>query len=256
MSNPVTDMAIKLASDVISPTFDDSAIPKEAALKALESASAPGSLHLSAVRRLFGPQVLAWEPESLWLSLSMDFKLDPSETVRNKIMAASTLVQNPAFYWDMHVFEDTCLAFNSEPVIINVLQESSPAQLSWGVYEAEILARRHGMDPEFDHDPAHYTAASLYRSGFVLAPEMLVFAQEELNKLFVDNGKAKDSTLLSLCRQIKSVWTSTDKSDLENLVLKETPIDVQIGRLAAVHLYIEQQLKNYAEWLKKFQPKD
>jgi hypothetical protein len=157
MPNPVTDMAIKLASEVISPEFDDSKIPKEMALKALESASAPASLQLSAVRRLFGPQVLAWEPESLWLSLSMDFKLDPSETVRNKIMAASTLVQNPAFYWDMHIFEDTCLAFNAEPVIINVLQESSPAQLSWGVYEAEILARRHGMDPEFDHDPAHYT---------------------------------------------------------------------------------------------------
>lgn len=256
MPSLLTDVAVKLASFVISPEFDDSKISRAAAAEALKSASAPGSLHLSALKRLFGPQVIAWEPESIWLSLAMDFKIDPSETVRNKIMAASTLVQNPAFYWDVHVFEDTCLAFNAEPVIINVLQESSPAQLSWGVYEAEILTRRNGMDPEFDHDPAQYTAASLYRAGFVLAPEMLVFAQEELNKLYVDHNTGKDSTLLSISRQIKSIWTATDKSKLDELALTESPVDVQIGRLAAVHLYVEQQLRNYADWLEKFQMKD
>jgi len=192
-----------------------------------------------AAKQLLGPSFLAWEPESIWLELD-DNKINMDTVNRDKLMAATTLIQTGGFYWDAAMFENTAMAFNDLPVMTDAIQEASPAQLSWAVFEAKLLLNRQLQEAgEFDHEPERYAAVSMHRTGYVLAPELLSFAQDELDKLNQGNIELKE--------QIRKRWEGLDKSKLKELKLAETPLDVQIGYLSAVHLYVERmarQLKN------------
>jgi hypothetical protein len=84
----------------------------------------------------------------------------------------------------------------------------------------------------FDHEPAHYAAISLHRDGFVVAPESLEFAQEELDKFNRGHHELKQEVL--------SKWKALDKTLLDHLTLKETPVDVQLGKLSAVFAHIAE----------------
>jgi len=184
-------------------------------------------------KRVLGPAFIAWEPDTLWLEFQ-DEGIDLELENRDKLMAATTLITTAGFYWDGAVFENTCVAFNDIPSAPDALQEASPGEMSWGVFEADFLRRREYQDgAEFDYEPARYAAVSLHRAGFVVTPETLEFAQDELDKL---NRGHKD-----LKAKVQDRWSKVDKSALTSLELAETPADVQIGLLAAVHLYIEQR---------------
>jgi len=188
-----------------------------------------------AAKRLLGPVFLAWEPESIWLELS-DHNVNMDATNRDKLMAASTLIQTGGFYWDAAAFENIALAFNDVSIAPDAIQEASPAQLAWAVIEAALLLHRELQEPgEFDYEPARYAAVSMHRAGFIVAPETLAFAQKELDKLNQGNRDLKD--------KIKQRWEKLDKSKLYELELAETPIDTQIGYLSACHLYVEKRAK-------------
>lgn len=233
---------VKLAVDIMSLSKPVARMTSEVAKSFLGTDNTPATLVYHAVLKVLGPTAAAWEPESIWLGLK-DNGIDLNQAMRNKFMAASTLLQNPSFYEDMHIFEDTCLAFNESPVIVEVLQEASPAQLAWGVYEAEVFMRQHGLDPDFDYEPEKYTAAALHNEGFIVAPELLVFAQDELDKLNRGNKELYSSVL--------DAWDRADKAQLSSLKLEENPTDVQVAKLAAVHLYVDGRANNYNMFLRK-----
>lgn len=191
-----------------------------------------------AAQMLLGQQILAWEPESIWLELGTH-GLDISELNRDKVMACSTMLQVPAFYWDANMFEDVSLAFNNFPVIPQVLQEASPAQLSWAVYEMEMLMQSVQRDPDFDYEPKKYAAVSMHREGLILAPELLVFAQEELDKLTRGNQDIKED--------VEVRWKEINKTKLDELALEENPKDVQLGKLAATHMYVAERAVRYGQ---------
>ena len=191
-----------------------------------------------ATQTLLGQQILGWEPESIWLELEMH-NLDISEINRDKFMAMSTLLQVPAFFWDANMFENTSLAFNNVPVIPEMLQEASPAQLSWATYEAVLAMQGESIDPEFDYEPKKYAAVSMQREGLVLAPEVLVFAQAELDKLNRGNQEIKG--------EVKSRWEEVDKTKLDALELSESPTDVQLGKFAAIQMYMNERALKYGQ---------
>lgn len=195
-----------------------------------------------ATRQLLGPGFLAWEPETIWLELA-DRNIDMDDVNRDKLMAASTLLQTGGFYWDAAAFEKTAIAFNDLPMIPDAIQEATPAQLSWAVVESANLLRREHQEPgDFDREPVGYAAVCLHRTGFLVAPEMLVFAQKELDKL---NRGAEE-----LRTTVQKRWQKIDKDSLAELELAETPSDVQVGYLAAVHLYVEERARQLMRELK------
>lgn len=183
-----------------------------------------------AARKLLGSGFAAWEPESIWLELQSQ-GIDLSELNRDKLLAVTTLLATGSFYWDAAVFENTVMAFNHEWSSPEILQEASPAQMAWGICEAELILHREGQEEgAFDYEPAQYAAVSLHRDGFVIAPEPLGFAQAELDKLNRGHQDIKEEVL--------SRWKSLDKTTLEGLELKETPTDVQIAKLSAVFIHL------------------
>jgi len=192
-----------------------------------------------AVHHLLGNAFIAWEPESIWLELSDTEDIDLSLENRDKLMAAMTLLHGDAFHWDALIFENTVEAFNNIPSAPDAIQEASPGEIAWGAYEAELLAQYAGYVGEYDYEPARYTALSMYRDGLAVAPELLTFAQEELDKLTDHSDNLKSKTI--------ERWNEIDKTKLESLELEESPEDVQVGRLAAIHLYLGKRAKQLAE---------
>jgi len=235
---------IKLAEDSIpivrsTPAFIPikmNAERKTAAAELIQDPEATATAVHRAVELLLGNQVRNWEPESIWLGLG-DHGISVPSTNQDKISAINTLLVYPAFYWEVNAFEDTALAFNNEVVIPDALQEASPAQLSWAVYEAEILMQGTGQDPEFDYEPAKYTAVSLHREGFLLAPELLVFSQKELDRLTRGHQ--------DLIPELKKRWEGLDKDKLDTVEFLENPIDVQLAQLSAVQLYVRERAERY-----------
>lgn len=184
-----------------------------------------------ALQHVFGNnKFLAWEPESIWLELDDNGINDFPQENRDKVLATITLLMGDAFRWDALVFEKTMLAFNDIPIAPDAIQEASPGEIAWGAFEAEFLSQYAGHDGDYDYEPTRYTGASMYRAGFILAPELLVFAQEELDKF--------NSNQQELQQVVSDLWNATDKEELEDIDLSETPADVQIGRLASLYIYV------------------
>lgn len=184
-----------------------------------------------ATQRVLGNNTfLAWEPESIWLELEDNGIKDFPQENRDKLLALVTLIAGNAFHWDAALFENVVLSFNDIPIIPDAIQEASPGEIAWGVFEAELLSKYAGHASEYDYEPTRYTGASLHRGGLVLAPELLVFAQDELDKF---NSEQKE-----LQQVVSDLWGASDKENLEDLDLSESPENVQVGRLAAITIYV------------------
>jgi hypothetical protein len=175
---------------------------------------------------------LAWEPESIWLELQHR-GIDLPESNRAKLMAALTLRLIPSFYWDAITFEKTAIAFDGAMPNPDTLEEASPGRLAWAVVEAAwILRLAKDATWEFNSEPRAYAGVILARAGFVLAPEQLAFAQPTLNR---------ERFHTHLFEEVKERWARVDKDHLAALSLQETPVDVQIARLAAVELHVRER---------------
>lgn len=195
--------------------------------------TSPLGLYFSLVQLLGSSTFLTWEPESIWLELVHEFQLNLPLVNRDKVSAFITAIQMDAYHWDALIFENTAKAFNHELSSPDTVQEASPAELAWSVFLCEVIARHTGRENPYDHEPTKYAALSMHRSGLLLAPELLVFAQEELDK-FNQQGK-------TVAQAVSDAWATVNKEKLEELSLAETPVDVQLGKLAAIHLYVGQQ---------------
>lgn len=172
-----------------------------------------------------------WEPETVWIEASRGGIDIPIEN-RAKIMAALTLLLVPSFYWDAVVFEKTALALQGLTINQDTLEEASPAQLSWAAVEAAwILKEAHRPTWDFMYEPQAYAGVVLNRAGYILAPTQLSFAQDALDK---------ERHETSLFPEVKDRWASVSKPNLLSLKLEETPIDIQIAKLASVELFIQE----------------
>lgn len=192
------------------------------------------------VQAICGSGFRAWEPESIWLTLERR-GVDVPLLNRDKILAAATLTVIPAFWFEVNAFENTIMAFNNVISDGEILQEATPAQINWAVYEAEMLFGQTDdvqETAEFDREPVRYTALVLHRSGFILTPELLTFAQDELDALNKDGVRTSKS-------EIRSAWDKLKRADFRTREFTESPLDTQLGRLSAVQLYMMDRLEQY-----------
>lgn len=205
--------------------------------KALEDEETPAGALLVAARNVLGPGIGAWEPDTLHVELDSREKLNVPLVNYDKLLAGLTLLETPMFYFEANTFKNTGCAFNDVHFDPEVVEELSPAQLCWAVYEAELILQEHMLyEPDFDHEPITYTALSLHRSGFVLAPTILNFAQEALDKLNQSKG---------LKEKVQEEWAKISKSPIPSRTFAETAVDAQLARLTACQLYLEERADKY-----------
>ena len=214
------------------------------ARKLFQNEEACASALLVATHLFLPTQFQAWEPESIWLALQ-EHKVEVPVVNRDKLLAITTLLATPDFYWDAKIFASTAMAFNSCISTPDGIDEASPAQLSWAVLEAELLMQSLNVDPTFDYEPKKYTAVSCYHDGIHLAPELLVFCQPELDKL--NNGDIQNAA-----SKVQRKWQTLpidDTRKLINLKLLEDPVDIQVAKLVAIRLYTRERSEQYLEQL-------
>lgn len=203
-----------------------------------DAASSSAIALLLSVRSLYGDEVLKWEPEALWLTLERD-SYPLSEVDRDKIQAAIALTERPSFYWDNIAFQHTVQALNGQPFSAETLQENNAAHMAWAICEAAVI-RQFDPDkntiPDFDGDVQLYVAVCLRREGFVLPPSELLFSEECLEKQL-----PLEDHVTGLKKEVKQAWSHTPKNRLEHTEFAENAVGVQLARLAACYLYVEDQ---------------
>lgn len=200
------------------------------------------SLYMAA-RILYGVDILHWEPETLWMTLQQDGIELPAHA-RNKLMAATTLQLNPAFYWDSIVFQHTVQTLNDEHLNPDALQECCPAHMAWAVHEAGFIR---GLDPhdhevpEFDEDVQMYVAVCLKRSGLLIPPKELDTEemQNVLDKQYPPEAKYTRN-------EAREAWNKLPKNRLQHTEFAEDPLGVQLAQLAACYVYVEMKAEELA----------
>ena len=192
----------------------------------LEGDDACASALVKATFDQYGNHCLAWEPETLRLEFIED-GLDVPRQNFDALMAAFTLIQTDAFFWDHRVFAQTCLAFNQLPCDPELTPELTPAQISWALDEAEVLCPEKGT--VFDTSPTVYAAVSLQNMGMVWAPGNLGFLNEILEELV-----ECDAELIS---EVKKRWAEIVSTDLREFAPPEDAVGVQLALCAATTLY-------------------
>jgi len=201
-----------------------------------------------AARTVFGVQITAWEPETIWLTLERAEGIDLSEAARNKLQAAITLIVNPAFYWDSLVFQCTAQALNGEPFDPEALQEVAPSDQCWAVYEASVI-RGFDLDvpvtPVYDEDVQSYTAVCLKRDGFVVPPEQLTYARDALQYQYPKAAR-------EFAAQVVNSWAQVKKEDLQERKFPENPLGVQLAYLAGCKLFVEERAESLAKDISPF----
>jgi hypothetical protein len=203
---------------------------------------AAASLYMAA-RVLYGVDILHWEPETLWLTLQQD-GIELPVAARSKIMAATTLQLNPAFYWDSHVFQNTVQALNDEHSNPEAIQECHPAHMAWAVHEAGFIR---GLDPhdheipEFDEDVQMYVAVCLKRAGLLLPPHELDTEeiQNVLDKQYSPEAKYTRN-------EAREAWRKLPKNNLQHTEFAEDTLGVQLAQLAACHVYVDMKAEELA----------
>ena len=196
---------------------------------------------LMCIRHLYGVDAFFWEPETIWLSLEKD-GLDISVEARDKILGAITLIRHPAFFWDNLVFQRTVQAFNDQLYDPESLQECHPAHMSWAMYEATLIR---GLDPdekdvpEIDEDVQQYMAVCLKRAGFVYPPVYLLPVADNLENMLPAAQK-------DFIQEVKKSWEHVDKRALRERRFLESPLDLQLARLASCYVYVKDQAEAMA----------
>jgi len=200
----------------------------------------------TAARVLLGPEIAAWEPESIWLEFKDKTGKDMPPLNREKLLAAIAMLLNPVFFWDHRAFQNIVMVANGEPSQPDTLQEPTPAELLWGVEVGKaIWESSHDTLPLWWGDEIQrFTAVILFRNGLQVAPAPLAWCQDHLDTLFRNSQGPSMSKL-------ETAWGEINQSTLIDHKFEENPVDVQLHALAVMFLYAQSQATKTANQLKK-----
>ena len=120
----------------------------------------------------FGGDIHKWEPETLWLEIQDEFKVECSESNKDKIQAAIALVSINSFYENFQAFEGICKAFNNQSPEFEWVTPLTPEECAWGVAEALLIDE---TPEEFSLEIKAYVSEILREGGLYSAPPVLSF---------------------------------------------------------------------------------
>lgn len=165
----------------------DAELDKAACSVALASEDTEALVLALAAKRVLGASHVRWEPESRTLTLG-----DPPHGVRDKLNAIAALIERPSFWWDAFVHGATALVLCDEPTIVSEIPKPLPEQLAWATFAAGVInvVLSDAGVPWFGDDVKAYVACVLHDAGYARAPSFLEHADEDLEGMLWDLGKA------------------------------------------------------------------
>lgn len=194
------------------------------------------------VEHLFGDKYIEWEPETFRMEFD-ERGIDVLDENFDALMAGITLIKEPSFFYDANVFENVCVALNSESPQFDTVHELCPAQIAWGVFQAQAIVDAlaeydlpDDLPPNerFDYEPIGYTSAACIHAGFVTVPAELEFARERLE----EHNNAHDAFI----SKVKKAWSELDHSRLLDHPLGEDAVGVQLALMATIKIHHQERM--------------
>jgi hypothetical protein len=189
------------------------------------------------VEKLTSGAGMIWETETLLEHLE-EAGATLSEAEREGLLAANALRLNPAYLWDLGVFQNMCFAFNGEVSNRDTLSEPSVGQICWAVEQAKFLRTvfKDSSLPEeyYGNGPKRFVAAALISQGFGVIPKELEFAREEFNSLPGASRLEGLEEAVTAKKEKTNDVASLSDSDL---------VEAQVLKLLAVEHYLSENKK-------------
>lgn len=205
----------------------------------LTDARVAPSVAWAALKKACGGDVDVWEPDVFRLELQRR-GIAVTDGLMAKILGAQTVATTNSFAFDHDVLFAFALACDGVPSAADAHHHPTVEQLCWAIREIDRLAAHPmtedaGFDPD-EIDPA--VAVVLLDEGFVLPPVELDFACEVL--------VAKSHADPVLRGEVAHAWCAHEHDAPEALHgkladLPETPVNVQLHRLADVKRYLAEK---------------
>jgi len=120
----------------------------------------------------FGGDIHEWEPETLWLEIQDEFKVECSESNKDKLQAAITLVVTNKFYENFRVFEGIGKAFSNQSPNFEWVTPLTPEECAWVVAEARLID---STPEEYSLEVKAYVREVLREGGLYMSPPQLAF---------------------------------------------------------------------------------
>lgn len=129
-----------------------------------------------ALYELFGPEWLAWDPDSVFLALERRLANPISQAARNRVYALGVVHANHAYWQDWRAFEVCNWALSGKQVDLVQATPLTTTVMLYGVRTSRWLDDK----PRFSDEVQAYAAAVLLEDQFSLAPDELGFAQDRM----------------------------------------------------------------------------
>lgn len=149
----------------------------------------------------FGPGLKVWEPETFQIELERA-GVAWTPALAAKILGAQTILVSREWTYNLDVLFAFAYACDDLPAASDHLHYPEPHAIAQAV---EQIAALHGKplndDQGFDPDRIDPGIAALFHhEGWILLPEILHFAQDELSKLSPDAGQLREEVVRAAAR--------------------------------------------------------
>ncbi|MCK4306552.1 MAG: hypothetical protein KAY24_20080 [Candidatus Eisenbacteria sp.] len=178
----------------------------------------------------YGTDWFEWEPETLWREIMDDFRTPSiSDHVKSKIQAMKTIHITDWAFSKWEVFCPIIQALNNNIPDFEVLRRPTVSQLFVGV-DMMTMVR---ADVPFSPEVQKFCAASLLDAGVICAPQPISFCQDEIVDFQNERGIPVDP------EPVRDKYRRMMSVPAEEVVLEETPIDIQIAKLIVARDYLQ-----------------
>ena len=168
--------------------------------------------------RTYGKDVLMWDPDALWITISKDFKVALPRDNKDCIQAVRTVALSRKFNSNWFVFEKVVSGLNAKVVLFDAVQPPSIPEVVFAVQSIQQI-----LPTKFTREVEHYIAAVCMHNGVYKLPDPTI--GDILEKVLVEMGIPVQMSENSLAA----------KADIEQyLKIKEADYDRQ-AKIFAVY---------------------
>lgn len=206
-----------------------------------------------ALLKAYGVDWFTWEADTLWKEIMEDFQTPSiSIHVKSKIQAVKTLHINEWYWTKWEVFCWATQALNNNIPDFQVIQKPSIPQLFSSVDTATLVRN----DEEFGQELQGFVAAAVLEEGVVYVPEPIAFCNDEIVQLLEVNRNDDAKAMIPAVEKrwgVVSRMTQQEWEKAEELVLDESPEDVQVAKLIVARNYMDLRRRQMTSQLRLLQ---
>lgn len=189
----------------------------------------------------YGTDWFGWEPETLWAEIMDDFRTPSiSDHVRSKIQAIRTIHISNWVFEKWEIFCPVIQALNNNIPDFEIMRKPTIAQLFAGVDMITMVRN----DEVFSQEVQQFCGAAMLDDGVVAAPQPVAFCQDEILEIQEEMGVPVDPA------PIREKYRQVVTLPADQVVLEETPVDIQVAKLLIARDYMRLRRQQMKEQLR------